>query len=289
MAIVACMETWLVTGSSMPAPDTESPLLVEALTARGIRAQILPWDAEADWSCADLVVVRSTWDYFGRRAEFLAWAEAVHAVTRLVNPLPVLRWNTHKSYLLELARGGVPVVPTRLVPSGAHVPEPDWWAEVGPEVVVKPAVSVGAIGVLRGRADSPELRAHLGQIIAAGDALVQPFLPSVSEAGETSLIFAGETLSHAVRKIPRDGDYRVQEHHGGTVRPHPPTAAELRVARAALALAPARCAYARVDLVETVTGPVVMELELVEPFLFLTEDPDAVGRFASAFLTELGR
>ena len=109
----------LVTASSMPKPDPESHLLVTALEQRGVRARLLPWDAEFDWSSADLVVVRSAWDYFERLDEFLSWADAVESVSCLVNAAAVLRWNTHKRYLAELIERGVPTVPTVVVEKGS--------------------------------------------------------------------------------------------------------------------------------------------------------------------------
>ena len=130
--------------------DAENRPLVDALEARGARARVEPWDAAVDWSAADLVAVRTTWDYTGRRDEFLAWASRVAASSVLQNPLPVLEWNSHKRYLVELAEAGVPTVPTRLVPAGT---EPE---RLGPgRVVVKPAVSAGGRGTHRGL--GPEL------------------------------------------------------------------------------------------------------------------------------------
>ena len=277
----------LVTASSMPKPDQESHLLVTALERRGVRALLLVWDAEFDWSSVDLVVVRSTWDYVERLDEFLSWADAVESVTRLVNPAAVLRWNTHKRYLTELIERRVPTVPTVVVEKGSVLPDLSALFPGSLELVVKPAVSIGAIGAMRAAADDAGLAAHLGHVASSGDVLVQPFVRSVLDRGERSLLFAGLDLSHSVRKVPLAGEYRVQDHHGGSVHPHRATAGELAVARAALAAAPARCTYARVDLVDTGDGPVVMELELVEPALFLNEDPSASGRFAASIISEL--
>ena len=151
---------------------------------------------------------------------------------------------------------------------------------------MKPAVSIGAIGAVRASADDAGLVAHLAHLVSSGDALVQPFVSSVLDRGERSLLFAGPDLSHSVRKVPFAGEYRVQDHHGGSVHVHEATVGEIAVARAALAVAPARCTYARVDLVDTTDGPVVMELELVEPALFLNEDPSAPGRFAESIISE---
>ena len=277
----------LVTASSMPKPDPESHLLVTALEQRGVRSQMLAWDAEFDWSSADLVVVRSAWDYFERLDEFLSWADAVESVSCLVNPASVLRWNTHKRYLTELIERGVPTVPTVVVAKASALPDLPALFPGSLELVVKPAVSIGAIGAMRAAADDAGLAAHLAHLALSGDVLVQPVVSSVLDRGERSLLFAGRDLSHSVRKVPLAGEYRVQDHHGGSVHRHQATSGEIAVARAALAVAPARCTYARVDLVDTADGPVVMELELVEPALFLNEDPSAPDRFAASIISQV--
>ena len=273
----------LVTGSRMPKPDLESHLLLEILERRGVSARLVPWDSAYDWAATDVVVIRSPWDYFERLDEFLEWTQKVESITRLANPSIVVSWNTNKRYLLDLAAADVAIVPTRLLPQGTiDVPTeslPDG------ELVVKPAVSVGAIGALRSRSDDPRSAAHIVDLARNGDVLVQPFIPSVLDSGETSLMFAGGRLSHAVRKVPAPGDYRVQDHHGGTVEPHRATPDEIALAEAALAVAPSSTTYARVDLVSTGEGPVVMELELVEPALFLDAHPRAAENFVDAFLS----
>lgn len=278
----------LVTAAALPKPDLESHLMLEVFERRGVRASLVPWDAAYDWQSADLAVIRTPWDYFQRVDEFLRWADHVDSVTQLVNPPEVLRWNTHKSYLLDLAAAGVPIVPTQIFPKGtASVPEDRLPA--GVEVVIKPAVSIGAIGALRTSADDPRAAAHIIELAASGDVLVQPFIPSVLESGEISVMFAGGQLSHAVQKIPSPGEYRVQDHHGGSVHPYRATADEITVAMAALDVVSSSLAYARVDLVCTSRGPVVMELELVEPALFLDADPLAPETFADAFLSVIER
>lgn len=274
----------LVTATSLPKPDLESHLLLEAFRRRDVSATLVPWDAAFDWTSSDLVVIRTPWDYFQRLDEFLQWAEYVDSVTNLVNPAKVLRWNTHKSYLLDLAAAGVPVVPTQVLPKGTDSVSPDQLPTEA-EVVVKPAVSIGAIGALRAYANDPQTAAHIIELAAAGDVLVQPFVPSVLESGETSLMFARGQLSHAVQKIPSPGEYRVQDHHGGSVHLHRATADEIAIALAALDVTPSTVTYARVDLVSTDRGPIVMELELVEPALFLDVDTSSPATFADAFLS----
>ncbi len=209
-------------------------------------------------------------------------------VTRIVNPLEVLEWNIHKSYLLALASAGVPAVATTLVPQGASNADRAAALAVYPgKIVIKPAISVGAIGALRSASDSPDAAAHLAELASAGDVLVQPLAYSVLQGGESSLVYFGGEFSHAIRKVAADGDYRVQEHHGGRVVAHTPTDDEFAVAAATLAAAPAATAYARVDLVQVNGSAAVMELEAIEPQLFLDHDPDAAARFATYIATLL--
>jgi len=275
-----------VTGRDMPVPDTETGAVVQALGDRGLRAEVRPWGEGTDWAAAGLVVVRTPWDYTLHRDDFLDWADGVALAGRLVNPPEVLRWNSHKGYLSELAAGGVPVVPTTLVPRGAGAAEREAaLAGHRGDVVVKPAVGAGSSGALRAVAPSAEAADHLGGLTAVGDALVQPFVPSVTTRGETSVVMIGGTVSHAVRKVPAAGDYRVQVEWGGTDQAVEPTSEELETARRALSLAPGEVTYARVDLVEVDGEPSVMELELIEPELFLGHAPGAVDRFADHLLT----
>ena len=277
----------LVTGREMPGPDVETPLLLAALRERAVDAAIEPWGSEAA-SQGGLVVIRTPWDYTTHRDEFLSWTREVAAVTRLVNPADVLEWNSHKSYLLDLAYAAVPVIPTALVPQ--HAADAEQRAaleEYEGEVVIKPAVAVAAFGALLTGALSTEAADHLRSLTESGDVLVQPFEHTVVE-GEVSMIYFGGKLSHAVRKVPAEGDYRVQIFHGGTVEPHVATAEEREVARVALEWVTDELAYARVDLVATARGPVVMELELVEPQLFLDEDEAAPARLADYLVELLG-
>jgi glutathione synthase/RimK-type ligase-like ATP-grasp enzyme len=240
---------------------------------------IEPWGA-GDVSRCRLLVVRTTWDYTEHLVEFLGWLRAAAAITSVLNPVEVIEWNSHKSYLLDLAYSAVPVIPTALVAQRASVAaQRAVLEEYEGEVVIKPAVSVGANGTERLPALSAAAAAHLEQLTIGGDALVQPYEPTITD-GEVSLIYFGGEYSHAVRKIPAAGDYRVQSFHGGAVEPHVATPDEHSVAAAALAAVAGDLAYARVDVVQTSRGPVLMELELIEPQLFLDAPGDPAGRFA---------
>ena len=270
----------LVTGASMAKPDPESHLLVAALARRGIVAELVPWDSAQAWASYRLVVVRTPWDYFARLDEFLAWARHTSALTDFVNPLPVIEWNSHKAYLRELQAGGVATVPTLWLGRGAADAVAQLRNRGWDEVVVKPAVSIGAIGALRARAADPVCARHVEQLVAEGDVMIQPFVASVAAVGEVSLIYFGGAFSHAIRKQPAPGDFRVQDMYGGTVHAHAPSAAEFDLAARALTCLPAPTAYARVDLVEFERKPALMEIELIEPELFLGASALAADRFA---------
>ena len=257
-----------------------------ALRATGVPTDVVSWDEDRDWGAYELVVVRTPWDYFERVTQFLDWAAAVERETVLVNPADVLRWNSHKGYLAEYTAKGVPTVPTRLVP-GPSTDVADQVREVPwEEIVVKPAVDGGARHAWRGRRDDPSLSRVAERLTDHGDVVVQPFVPAIVD-GERSLVFLGGRFSHAVRKVPRAGDYRSQRHLGGTEVDHEPDSAELQVALSAMAAAPGRLTYARVDLVDWEDTPVLIELEVIEPDLFLRDVPERVDRFVEVVREEL--
>jgi glutathione synthase/RimK-type ligase-like ATP-grasp enzyme len=266
----------LITGHDMDGRDVETPLLVAALATLGVTAVIRPWGDDLGRLDPRLIVIRTPWDYSTRYDEFIEWVRSAAAVRPMVNPAEVIVWNSHKSYLLQLAERGVPVVPTTLVPAGGS---PATLAGRRDEVVIKPAVSVGANRTVQVRSDSIEAANHLAAILAADDALVQPYLPEIT-TGEVSLIYFGDRFSHAVRKTPAAGDFRVQTYHGGIVEAYRPSEAELAVGRASIEAVDATLGYARVDVVTTSSGPLLMELELLEPQLFLDLAPELPERFA---------
>ena len=278
------MRIALATCLDMPRPDADLPILVEAFAARGARAEVVPWeDPRAEWGAFDAVVVRSTWNYVGRYRDFHAWIDRVAAATRLVNPRAALLWNLHKRYLAELAAAGIAVVPTEVV---LHGTEPDWEALCARhgDLVVKPAVSAGSFATIRvRRGDVAAARAHREAHLER-DLLVQPLLASVVSHGETNLVHFGGRFSHAVHKGARwDGD---AEQSRGLVTPEPD---EIALAQAVLAHVGSAgfgpLAYARVDMARGTDGrPLLMELEIVEPSLFLDRAPGAADRLAEVVL-----
>lgn len=263
------------------------PLIEAACAEAGLTAVRCRWDdGEVDWAAFDGVVIRSTWDYLDRRDEFVAWARRVEQVTRLANPAAVIAWNTDKRYLRDLAAAGVPVTETAWIEPGAAAVEPAW-----PDYVVKPSVSAGAIGAARYRAGEWELAgAHIAAITATGRAaLVQPYLHELDAVGETGTYLLGGEPSHAIAKTailrpgtPPPDDYSLAETQVST--PRELDHGLLDVARRAVEAIPAGpVLYARVDTAPTADGPVLIELEVVEPHLFLAETaPSAAATYARA-------
>jgi len=251
--------------------------IVEALAGLGLSAAFVCWDdPDARWSSAGVVVIRSTWDYHRRLDAFLGWADFVGSVTRLCNPPATVRWNSHKRYLLELADLGVPTVPTDLVPAGQGM-------TLGPgRHVIKPAVSVGADRTVRNAT-----QADLDALVATDDVLVQPYLPEVETAGELSIMCIDGRPTHVVRKVPAAGDFRAQEQHGASMDVVPLEPRHLSIAEAALGAVDGHMLYARVDVVPVDGDLRVMELELIEPSLWLRWHPPAADTLAAAIARRL--
>jgi glutathione synthase/RimK-type ligase-like ATP-grasp enzyme len=269
---------------------TEEGLLAEALRALGLSVARRAWsDPDMDWRQTRCAVFRSTWDYFDRIDAFAAWLDRVEPLTRLENPAPTIRWNMDKHYLAELQAAGVAIVPTAFLPPRqpvtlAALMDARGWAEV----VVKPAVSGGARLTWRvARADAARHQPELDRCLAREAMLVQPFEPAILSSGELSLMVIDGACTHAVRKTARAGDFRVQDDHGGTVAAHTAAADEIAFAHQAVAACPGRPAYARVDLVRSDAGLRLMEVELVEPELFLRFHPPAAQALAQALAHRL--
>jgi len=277
----------LATYAKLPTLNDDDRLLVPALAALGVTAVPAVWDSsDVCWDELQGVLIRSSWDYHLRAPEFLAWiARLERAGVTVWNPGDLLRWNHHKRYLRDLAAGGgVATVPTRWLARGDEVDLPTLLADAGwREAVVKPAVSASAFGTWRtSTASASGDQARLDQMLSAGDVMVQPLLPEVSDAGEWSLLFLGRRFSHAVLKRPAPGDYRVQWEFGGSAVSAAPADHLIADAARVIAAVPGDPLYARVDGVEREGRLVLMELELIEPHLFLGWDARAAGRLARA-------
>lgn len=283
------MHIAIVTAASAVGTDDDEPLLLAALRAAGASVDVVTWDDPAvAWDAFDVAVIRSTWDYSTRREEFLGWARDVAERTRLRNGPDVLAWNTDKTYLRELA--GVPIVPTTFLAPGDDVALP-----TDTELVVKPSVSAGSRDTARyGPREHAAAVDHAERLLAAGrTAMVQPYQASVDSRGETALLFVAGRFSHAASKaaLLTPGHVLSSEKLFATEKMSAtaPTAAERDVAETVLDAAPfprSELLYARVDLVEGPDGaPLLLELELAEPSMFLPQAPPAaVAAFAAAIL-----
>lgn len=261
----------------------DETVLVQELNARGARAEQLPWKGNgADWGRFDSAVIRATFDYIDDHDGFLGALSAMEAAgCRVFNSLEVVRWNSDKRYLLDLAARGIPAVPTWL----ADRDEP---AAIGAglesfgasEAVVKPAIGAGGSGVRRAAVENVE------SLLAPG-LLVQPLLESVASEGEWSFVYIDGSRSHVLRKVPAKGDFRVQEIFGGTLELAEASAADAAAADAIYASLPPDLLYARLDLARVNGTLAVMELELIEPVLSFDLMPAAAGRLADALLVRL--
>ena len=279
------------TYAEKPDLTPDDALLLPAFERLGVDTRAVPWDdPRIDWSACDAVLVRSTWDYHHKLPRFLEWtARLEYLGIPLVNPAPLIRWNARKDYLRELEGSGVPVVPTGWVGQGdrrslrALLEEAGW-----DQAVVKPVVSASAHETWRtslGSSMSDEARFR--RLAEAGDVMIQPFLAEIEREGEWSLMFLADRFSHAVVKRPKPGDFRVQRQFGGSREVADPDARLLQAARAVLDAAPGRSVYARVDGCVIDGRFVLMELELIEPELFLGSSLEAAGTLAKEVLCRL--
>jgi len=286
----------LVTSAASLPDDFDMPLLVAACRRRGVRVEVCRWDdPDVDWRRFAAVVLRSPWDYVDRLGEFLAWCDMVTAATDLRNPMPVIRWSLDKHYLADLARHGVPIVPSTFVEPGSDPEEaikayfaddPDMTT-----IVVKPTIGCYSRDVRRfNRTEREAAARHLGALLRTGAALIQPYLDAVDGYGETNLVYFEGAYSHAIRKealLSADGTVSVPTFDFRSSRDA--DASERAVAEAALEATRTLhrlerpLLYARIDLIRDDTGqPRLLELEIAEPSLSLPLCEVGAERFADA-------
>jgi glutathione synthase/RimK-type ligase-like ATP-grasp enzyme len=277
----------LVTYRGLPDLSADDRLLLAPLAARGVRAEPAAWDEPAiDWDSYDALVIRSTWNYHKAYAAFLSWIDRVETLgIPTWNPPALLRWNSDKAYLRDLTSAGVNVVPTRWVGQTGTASLAQLVADAGwSDVVVKPTISASAYETWRlgGRGVTSEDESRFQRLAARASVMVQPFVPELQRDGEWSLFFLGGEYSHAALKRPRAGDFRVQPEHGGTVESRAAPRHVISAASAVTAHIPGPWLYARVDGCEVDGQFLLMELELLEPWLGLGAAPGAAERFAEA-------
>lgn len=277
----------LATSADHPELHTHDLPLVEALRHAGVEPVIEVWtDPSVDWSVYDAVLLRSIWDYHKRYVEFAEWLGQLDKAGVPLHNDDLVRWNADKSYLLELRERGVAIVPSQ-VAAGACLREVVAGL-TGEEIVVKPTVSATAWNTVRGIAGSDELNRRLDEL-PEGAYLVQPFQPEIVSEGEWSLMYLDGEFSHAVIKRRAEGDYRVQDDFGGTAELAEAPATALETANRTLAaldcLVPP--VYARVDGIVSGGRFLLMEVELIEPYLFLPQEPVAFDRLATTVARRL--
>jgi glutathione synthase/RimK-type ligase-like ATP-grasp enzyme len=280
----------LATYERAPQLTPDDRALIPALDRAGVDAAATVWSRDREWTLFDAVIIRSCWDYFRRAGEFLSWIDRLEA-NRIPtwNSPQLIRWNADKRYLLDLARIGTTTVPTALL-SRATVDDvvATCTANGWTRFVVKPAISASGYETHSLALPLDDgATALVSGALAVGDVLVQPFVEEVERDGEYSFIFIDGTLSHTAIKRAAAGEFRVQTEYGGSVTLTSPSDALAAQARDALAAIPEATLYARVDGVARSGKLLLTELELIEPNLFLSHEPEAADRLAAAIARRL--
>lgn len=282
----------IVTGSAAPDLTENGKSLATELRRRGFSVSPVVWsDSDVKWAEFDAVLIRSCWEYHTQPTAFREWLRTIDDLDITVqNPIDVIRWNLHKFYLRDLAENGVSILPTAWVERGSDtdletvIRSEDW-----NDAVVKPAIGTSSSDVWRTTlGDAADYQGKFDRLLANNDVLIQEYAPEISN-GERSLVFFCGRLSHATRSIPADGDFRAHPNYGGTSDPYEPTyeivedaATVLQFACDHLGIDPTDLPYARVDGIERNGEFVLMELELIEPYLSLDTATEAFPTFADA-------
>ncbi len=282
--------TWnvaLATSEEESGLSADDRSLLPALERSGILPTVIEWTRTEHTPACDAIVIRSVWDYHLYAERFYGWVEGMARVKPVWNDVATMRWNGDKRYLVELAKAGVTIPRTKLV---RDLRELDDRSYPDGSLVLKPVVSAGAYRtVLLSTPTAEELRSEIASILEHSPVLVQEFMPEVASDGEYSFIFVDDIFTHAVVKKPRRGDFRVQEEHGGSIRPYKPSSTLIAQAGRVLTACGRETLYARVDGVLRDGVLVLMELELIEPSLYLSYAPATADLFAAACLKRLER
>lgn len=270
----------------------EYRLLKDALERLGLSVNRTYWDdPNYDWGQTRAVVFRTIWDYFERFDEFWPWLQRIQNQTQLINPMELLEWNIDKAYLFDLAQRGIPVVPSVLVKKGetrslsAMAAQNNWT-----DLVVKPTIAGGGYLTYKYGADElDERQAQFDALVQDRDMLVQGYIPSITKRGEASLMVFGGVFTHSILKRAKTGDFRVQDDFGGSVHPYEHTPDEVALAQKVMAQCSDVPAYGRVDIVwNEHDEPMVSELEIIEPELWVRNAPWSADYFAKAIANKLG-
>jgi len=288
---------YFISGLEYKATDNETIYLINALKTRGITSSVESWDdPKTDWNKPDLCIHRNS-PYLLEPTKFLEWAKKLEKTNPVWNSYKVTAWNLHKGYLIDLQNAGVPVPPTIMIkqnsdqPLQYYIEDVDW-----EEIILKPTITGGSLGLRRFKKGSLDAEEHFRKINKTGftqsipnirefnlsptDTLVQEYQPEIVTAGEVSIIYFGGEYSHAVFKKVKSGDFRAHPVWGASVEPYKASRGEIDVADRALEVVGDFIHFARVDLLNTIYGPVIIELELIEPWLFFDHFPETVNSYA---------
>jgi len=266
--------------------ESEDDKLLIFLKEKGLSIEKVIWnDPEINWQDYDLAVLKSPWDYFDLINDFYQWLEKLTQLNvRLLNAIELVKWNSNKLYLQEIEAAGLKITPSTFIRKAESVNLNDFFAKFGVDkLIVKPCVSGGAKNTFKVTADNVAAVNHkLNELLQEEDFIVQPFLPEILENGEWSFIFFNSVYSHSLVKQAKPGDFRVQPAHGGSVHPQSPSKEQIFIAQQYIDLFAKNCLYARVDGTFVNGEFLLMELELIEPFLFLNTDPQNYERYYQA-------
>lgn len=267
---------------------TYDKLLIEPMKTLGWMAEEVSWRNEkVNWADYEAVIVRSTWDYQNDDEKFISVLEKINSVTYLENDLDLMKWNMNKNYLFQLKQKGVTIVDTIWEKNFNPVLANDYFEKLDTdEIIIKPNVSANADNTFRlSKEKLKGQSSNLGKIFAQREFMVQPFLNNIIDEGEYSLFFFDGKFSHSVLKKPKEKDFRVQEEHGGNIQPIKTSSDMILIAENIINKLSTIPLYGRVDLVRTNQNKfALMELELIEPSLYLNKDVDAPLRLSKAFV-----
>lgn len=264
--------------------NIDDHLFIKFLTDSGILVESVLWDSKADWSKYDLVLVRTTWDYMQRLDEFINVLEEIESVTKLLNPLETIKWNINKKYLLELQKDGFPLIPTELYEriNKNNIEEIFKKSDCGQGIIIKPTVGASSEGIqlIKSIEDfNSDLK---------GEWFVQPFQSKIQEYGEISMLFFDGEFSHAICKTPREGEFRSQEEFHSKLTEYRPCQRAIELGQNILKSLKFEQFYARVDILKIDEGEfLIMELEMIEPCLFLRFSDDKGEKFAKTILKQM--
>lgn len=281
--------TYAQRGSFGSAVPDEDLMVKEALEQKGFTVNLCVWDDElVPWTDYEAVIIKSPWDYFDKPQAWFQWLDKMKALgSKVLNPIDVLRWNSDKNYLLQMATEGFSIVPTKVVEVPVQVNEGLFETFGQDKLVMKPKISGGAKQTVILRQSDTESLQKYGEWLKEEAYLIQPFLEEVASVGEYSYVFFNGLFSHALLKTPSKGDFRVQHYFGGTIQSVEPSAQVLGQAQKFIDQYAKGCLYARVDGVLKADVLYLMELELIEPYLFLFTHPQALENYTQAVIDML--